>query len=524
MKKSSLIMLLLIPLLVGCNGKSKRKSGGGGGRVFEVPVVDLANLHINLPEMPTLDKTSPVKRDGSNDIIDIYEVSDMHAMIDFNIEKGYWGFSGLANFFNEKRSDNPGTIVVSSGDMWQGGAESNLTRGKVVAEAMRYVGFESMALGNHEFDWGEDVMKQNAERFTQDMPILCGNLVDTRTSARPTYIQPSTVIERGGYKVGVIGTIGAIETSIAKTMFANFRLTSSTEFAKEEAKRLKESEHCDVVVWCSHENAIQMTPPENVDVVFGGHEHNDINQTAEGASVGHEVPKLATKNYGESIAHATLEIDPSTKAVVSATGELLKTTENTELRKYLVDEAKVKNLLDQYKDATSEVKKYELNKVSGTFRKDFELANLSCKAMYEMFKLDNCVCALQNGTGGVRIDIEPGMVTYGDVYTAFPFDNEIAYFTVKGSNIGTFFDRGSVKNVEKYVSKTKLSEYDSNTDYTFITTDYVCTNILKMTENQFTKIAGSVIRDVVAEYIFKHSGLKASAFSSDLPNFQAPSR
>ncbi len=523
MKKSSLLMLLVLPLLVGgCSRRAKEKENKPP---FEVPVVDLSTLHVTLPEMPTWDKTSAVKNDGTYDIIDIYEVSDMHAMIDFDTrtDHEYFGFSGLANYFSEKRADNKGTIVVSSGDMWQGGSESNLTRGKVVAECMRYVGFEAMCLGNHEFDWGEEILQQNAGYYKDDMPLMCGNLIDKRTNAMPTYLVPSTIIERGGYKIGVIGTMGSIEYSIAKAAFENFMLSSSATFAKTEAARLKNEEHCDAVIWLSHENAKNLAIPENIDAMFGGHEHDDVDEeVTEGAnvtSVGHSIPRLATKNYGQTIAHAQLKFNPSTKAVAEASKELILAKNSFS---YMKDETNIKNLIDQYKEATKAVKSYELNKISGDFRKDKELANLSCLAMYEAYKDETTVCALQNGDGGVRTDFSTGMITYGDVYTAFPFDNEIVSFKVKGSKIEDFFDRTGVRSCNKYVSKTKLSDYDTSVEYTIITTDYVCTNILKMYENEFTRFPSTVIRDTVAEYIYSHSGLNASNFSEKKPNYNAP--
>ena len=218
MKKTLVPALLVLPLLVaGCSKKGSEKPS------FAVPIVDVDKLVINLPTMPTL-PTDSVKTVGEYDYIDLYELSDMHAMIDRHVdtdsEKAYFGFDGLANFIKAKRQDNPGTLLLSSGDMWQGGAESNLTQGKIVAESMRYCGFEAMTLGNHEFDWGKSILSRNSAYFKNDMPLLCGNLKYKEGGQRPDFVVPSKVVTRGAYKVGVIGTIGStIEDSIAKSVF-----------------------------------------------------------------------------------------------------------------------------------------------------------------------------------------------------------------------------------------------------------------------------------------------------------------
>ena len=527
MKKQKLLLLLLAIALVGtsaCTTKKRRSSGGGGnsGRTFELPVVDVDNITINLPPMPTFDTTSPVKREGDYDIIDIYEVSDMHAMINYDTQSthGYFGFSGLANFFSEKRTENAGTIVISSGDMWQGGTDSNMTRGRVVAEGMRYVGFEAMALGNHEFDWGEDVIKRNANYFKDEMPLMAGNLIKVETGAMPDYLVPSRVIERGGYKIGVIGTIGGVETSIAKNVFDGiFKINDSEDFAKEEAKRLREEENCDAVVWMSHEGAAEAHVPDNIDAFFGGHVHLNLDDTQAETNVGHEVAKLCTKNYGSAIAHATLKMNKDTKKCVDVDGEIIEGKNNL---KYLTDEANVKNLLSQYDEVTKPVKGYQLNKVSGTFRKGEELANLSCKAMFDTFKDDSTIAAIQNGNGGVRNDITAGMVTYDHVATSFPFDNEIVYIVRKGSQLKDFFD--DIGNLNLYVSTTKFSDFERDKEYKILTTDYVCTNKLGLTSSQYTPFPGSVIRDVVAKFIFDNSGLKADNFNkSKVANYAKPS-
>lgn len=505
MKKTSLFTLLLIPaLLAGCGKNGKEPKGA-----FAVPLVDVENLQINLPQMPTLDTTSAVKNDGTYDIIDLYEISDMHAMIDSDSSKGYFGFDGISKFIKDKRNENKGTILLSSGDMWQGGAESNLTQGKIVAEAMRYVGFDCMALGNHEFDWGKDVLVRNSNYFKNDMPLLAGNLQYKADSTRPEFVGGSKVVERGGYKVGVIGTIGQIEYSISKTVFSDFKLASSYTFAQEEAQHLKNDLNCDVIVWLSHENTEQLSSvPQYVDAFFGGHEHKDYNLTkTNGSSV--PAPALATRNYGQDIAHIELKINPSTKAVESASGDIINAASS-----YMVSDPNIASLFSQYRVETDKVKQYELNNVSGKFRASSELANLSTKAMFETYKDENTLCAFQNGNGGVRTDLNEGKVNYGHIYTAFPFDNEMVRFEISGADVANFFDLSEVRSLNVYCPIRKLSQIDQSKTYNIITTDFVCTNYLNYSEDKFSRYAGSVIRDCVAKYIYDTNGLNAENFKS----------
>lgn len=507
MKKSSFLILSIPLILVGC-----AKTGGSGGGCkkdysgFEIPVVDVEHLQINLPTMPELDKGALNRVDGK-DVIDIYEMSDFHAMIDYDASKPYFGLSGLANYMQEKRAASGGTILVSSGDMWQGGAESNLTRGKIVHEAMRYIGFESMSMGNHEFDWGDDVIERNNAYFA-DMPILCGNLVRKSTGQMPTeLVKASKVITRGDYKIGIVGTIGAVQDSIIKTALADFEFTNSATFAETEAARLRSEENCDIVIWTTHEDADSVSIPAGIDAIFGGHTHTIVDtKGSESASVGHFVPKMETVNYGGSLAHVELRIDPSTKAVTFIKQESILPNAT-----YLHDEGNIANLVSQYRAETDKVKQVQIGELKGKFTKEDELGNLCTEAMYEYAKNDGAVFAFQNGRGGVRQDIHEGVITYGDIYTALPFDNELVTFELDGKDVENQFDT-EFKGLNVYSAISKYTEIKAGTKYKVVTTDF---NALRMKNiGKITYYSGSVIRDVVAKYISNHCGIKAADYTT----------
>ena len=73
--------------------------------------------------------------------------------------------------------------------MFQGGAESNITYGDIVIDAMNIIGFDAMAIGNHEFDWGEEVLSSMASKM--DFPLLGFNVYYKDTLNRPSFLSPS---------------------------------------------------------------------------------------------------------------------------------------------------------------------------------------------------------------------------------------------------------------------------------------------------------------------------------------------
>ena len=75
------------------------------------------------------------------------------------------------------------------------------------------MGFVAMALGNHEYDWGEEYVEANAE--LAEFPFIAINIYDRDTNQLVDYCQPSVVVEAGDIQIGIIGAMGNCYSSIA---------------------------------------------------------------------------------------------------------------------------------------------------------------------------------------------------------------------------------------------------------------------------------------------------------------------
>ena len=115
-----------------------------------------------------------VSEDG---VYDFYCVNDFHGSI-LERDDSYYE-SGIKKYFSKlkqlKEADPEHTFIFSAGDMFQGSLESNYYYGQVVVDAMNEAGFDAMAIGNHEFDYGQDRLFANIERA--DFPFLGGNIL-----------------------------------------------------------------------------------------------------------------------------------------------------------------------------------------------------------------------------------------------------------------------------------------------------------------------------------------------------------
>ena len=115
--------------------------------------------------------------------VDFYAINDLHGkLLDGNSQPGT---DELTSFLKSAREGDDHAVFLSSGDMWQGTSESNLTRGKIVTDWMNSLDFVSMTLGNHEFDWGEEYIESNLE--LADFPFLAINIYDRATDTLADY-------------------------------------------------------------------------------------------------------------------------------------------------------------------------------------------------------------------------------------------------------------------------------------------------------------------------------------------------
>ena len=188
---------------------------------------------------------------GVRKTFDFFAVNDLHGK--FTDTDTQPGVDELSTYLKKQKQENENTLVFSSGDMWQGGAESNLTKGLIITEWMSEMNFTSMTLGNHEYDWGSEYIINNAE--AANFPFLAINVYDRETNERVDYCAPSMVVEQNGVKIGIIGAIGDCYSSISSDKVTDvFFKTGSelTNLVKAESNRLRQA-GVDFIVYSLHD-------------------------------------------------------------------------------------------------------------------------------------------------------------------------------------------------------------------------------------------------------------------------------
>jgi 2',3'-cyclic-nucleotide 2'-phosphodiesterase (5'-nucleotidase family) len=117
-------VLIAAMLLTGCQSSATSSS--------EEPVV----YTFTAPEI-AIDPTWPAAPIEDVTSLDFYAINDFHGALEYNPYSNELGINRLATYFNDRENENPdGTVILSAGDMWQGSADSNITRGRLATDAM----------------------------------------------------------------------------------------------------------------------------------------------------------------------------------------------------------------------------------------------------------------------------------------------------------------------------------------------------------------------------------------------------
>lgn len=446
---------------------------------------------------------------------DFIAVNDLHGK--FADTDTNEGVDELSTYIKQTRTENENTILLSSGDMWQGSSESNLTKGMIITDWMNELDFSAMTLGNHEYDWGEEYIKQNAE--IAEFPFLAINVYDNTTNERVDYCSPSVTVEKNGVKIGIIGAIGDCYSSISGDKVGNiyFKTGSQlTNLVKEEANRLR-ADGADFIVYSIHDgygqsyNADQTitgnldyydTTLSNgyVDLVFEGHTHQHyVIKDKNG------VYHMQDGGDNDGISHAEVKINYVTGSYTMVNADFVPTSEYD----HLADDPIVKTLLEKYADEIAAA-----SKVLGTnskYRTSNELlqkcADLYFEAGVERWNEDYDI-VLGGGFMSARspYNLAVGTVTYGDLQSILPFDNQLVLCSISGYYLKTKFFETS--NSRYYISYGNYGEkvknnIDNNATYYVVTDTYSSsyasnhlTEIERYDENVYA-------RDLLARYIEK---------------------
>ena len=218
----------------------------------------------------------------------ILHTNDTHSQVEPtnpNAEKNadLGGYARRMGLMSRERKADPNLLLLDAGDFSQGSPFFNYFRGRVEVEAMNRMGYDAGTFGNHEFDNGLDTLAMLLR--LAKFPIVCANY-DCKGTVLEGLVKPYVIIRRAGLKIGVIGIGVSPDDLIAKDNFGGIRYLDPLPVINETAEKLRNKNHCDVVIVLSHlgtdnsngvSDQVLATQMHNVDIIIGGHTHHVFN-------------------------------------------------------------------------------------------------------------------------------------------------------------------------------------------------------------------------------------------------------
>ncbi len=433
------------------------------------------------------------------------------------------GAAYLARMIQGERSKNPdGTLLLSAGDMFQGTPVSNLFKGRSVTDVMNYLKFDAMAIGNHEFDWGMDVL-QHLVAYS-GFPYLSANIKDERGRYLPGF-KPYVIVMRKNMKIAIIGiTTPEVPRITTPGRFKHMTVDRPEDILPRFIKKAKD-EGAVIIIVLSHlgldaDKYLAQNIP-GIHVIVGGHSHTALENPV---VVGNTIIVQAGA-YGLYLGVLKLKIDPDTGKIVGHTEE--KVLEKVIAGKDRPYDKELARIIHAYYGRIEK----EYSKVVGEtavaliryHQRESNIGNFICDIMRKKTGTD---IAFIN-SGAIRNNIPKGRITLEQVFTLLSFDNILVTMKLTGKQILKILEQNAklehgILQVSGMEIRYDLSEpagsrvrevyigrrsLDPEKTYTVTTIDFLATGGDAFSPFKEGKniMYGTALRDVFVSYLEKHS-------------------
>jgi 5'-nucleotidase len=214
----------------------------------------------------------------------ILHTNDTHSHLESYMEPDVGDVGGVVRrntFIQKTREQYPNTIVVDAGDFSQGTPYFNLFKGFPEIEIMNKLGYDVVALGNHEFDNGPKIL---AKRLKQaNFKVVCANY-QFKNKTLSKLVKPYTIIHLDGKKIGFFGLLCNMKGVVILHNHKENIFLDPVATAQKMVDILQNKEHCDLIICLSHlginaESEGDVTDKEiaenvsGIDFIIGGHTH-----------------------------------------------------------------------------------------------------------------------------------------------------------------------------------------------------------------------------------------------------------
>jgi 5'-nucleotidase len=399
-------------------------------------ILHINDLHSRIQPINRFDSTCPAEDDAAGEC--------------------FGGVARVATAINTLRgdleADGENVIVLDAGDQFQGSLMYTTYKGDVEAEFMEAIGFDAMAVGNHEFDDGPE----NFIRFLEmvSFPVLSGNLDLSQNPDLDGQLEDTLVLDVNGVQVGIVSAL-ATDTAETSSPGPTVIFQDEIDAIQNDVDALTE-QGVEIIIALTHVGLpADMRIAQGVtglDVIVGGHSHTYLSAddpdragaypTWANNPDGVMVPIVQAYAYSKYLGHLEVTFDDDGNVVYAGGNTLVldaSVTPDPEIA------ARVEELAGPISEAMAVVIGETSEFIEGSREVcragECPMGNLVADAMLDRVRDQGVQIAIQNG-GGVRASIDGGEITMGEVLTVLPFQNTLATFELTGAQVVEALENG----------------------------------------------------------------------------------
>jgi 5'-nucleotidase len=349
------------------------------------------------------------------------------------------------------RDDGGNVILVDAGDAFQGTLFFNQWQGEEESHFMNALGYQAMAVGNHEFDLGPAKLASFVQQA--DFPVLSANLDASADPDLGGLIEAYTVLEVGGDKVGVFG-LTTPDAAFISSPGPNVVFGDAADAARATVEALEDQGINKIVALTHLGYSVDQqlaAAVDGIDVIVGGHSHTPLGDmdgaqgpypTVVTAPAGDPVLVVSAYDWGRYLGRLDIVFNADGK-VETYEGQPIFIDES------VAEDAGIAADVVQYAQPLEELKNHIIGQSAVDLKGDRELvrsqetnlADMICDAMLWKSAAEDTQICIVNG-GGIRASIPAGDVSMGQVLEVLPFGNQIATLGLKGSDVLAALEHG----------------------------------------------------------------------------------
>ena len=429
--------------------------------------------------------------------LSIVGTTDLHGRV-FPDDGGRGGLALLGGYLRNLRAaraaDGGAVLLLDAGDTFESGIASNISEGALVVDAYNALGYDALAIGNHEFDYGaldDDaaIYRTAADDGPPDMrgalkaaaararfPFLAANLIDAATARVVQWpnVRPSTLVDAAGLRVGIVGVM--TRYGLTRTIAANVQGLDTTALepaVESEARRLRRR-GADLVLVLAHAGGAcfrfddptdlsscdddaeifqlaRRLPPGLVDAIVAGHSHRAVAHEVAG------IPIVEAYSHGRAFARVDLIVErghgvvgakpfppQAICAAVAADGWSCATEGGMPASYEGAAVRPDESIITAMQPALEQVNRWRDEPLGVTLETplprnpdgiESPLGNLFADAILAAVPGADLAIGMGGRRAGLRRDLPAGALTRGPLYDVFAFDNRVVTLVMTGAQV-----------------------------------------------------------------------------------------